>query len=120
MNSGRPRSPVLGAVSAAGARCLPQERGPSIYSYILESEAAMTTTAKVFKSGNSQAVRLPKEVRFPPQTHEVAIRREGRRIILEPLEAEEWPETFWEAFGGMPKGFSRPPQRRQARPEIEP
>lgn len=94
--------------------------GQSIYSYTLESEEAMTTTAKVFKSGNSQAVRLPKEVRFPPQTHEVAIRREGRRIILEPLEAEEWPETFWEAFGGMPKGFSRPPQRRQARPEIEP
>ncbi|HEY4563477.1 MAG TPA: type II toxin-antitoxin system VapB family antitoxin, partial [Thermoanaerobaculia bacterium] len=40
-------------------------------------------TAKVFQSGNSQAVRLPKELRFPPEVKEVAIRRQGDRLILE-------------------------------------
>lgn len=38
-------------------------------------------TAKVFWSGRSQAVRLPKEFRFDGD--EVRIRREGNRVILE-------------------------------------
>lgn len=43
--------------------------------------------AKVFWSGRSQAVRLPKEYRF--DASEVSIRREGKRVILEPVE-DEW------------------------------
>lgn len=43
--------------------------------------------AKVFWSGRSQAVRLPKEFRF--ETEEVSIRRHGQSIILEPL-AKDW------------------------------
>jgi antitoxin VapB len=38
--------------------------------------------AKVFWSGRSQAVRLPKAYRF--DTSEVTIRREGNTIVLEP------------------------------------
>lgn len=77
-------------------------------------------TAKVFKNGNSQAVRLPKELRFGPETHEVSIRREGEALVLEPLEREEWPETFWLAFGGMPEDFERPEQVRQEREALDP
>lgn len=40
-------------------------------------------TAKVFWSGRSQAVRLPKEYRF--EGDEVRIRRHGAAIILEPI-----------------------------------
>ncbi|MCF6108865.1 antitoxin [Mesorhizobium muleiense] len=43
--------------------------------------------AKVFWSGRSQAVRLPKEFRF--EIEEVSIRRQGRAVILEPL-AQDW------------------------------
>ncbi|MCY4306072.1 MAG: type II toxin-antitoxin system VapB family antitoxin [Aestuariivita sp.] len=42
----------------------------------------MTQVAKVFKSGNSQAVRLPKEFRF--SVEEVEVSREGNAIILRP------------------------------------
>ncbi|HEX2641362.1 MAG TPA: type II toxin-antitoxin system VapB family antitoxin, partial [Thermoanaerobaculia bacterium] len=49
------------------------------------------SVAKIFWSGNSQAVRLPREFRFPPDTQEVEIRREGDQIILEPTRSEEWP-----------------------------
>ncbi len=42
----------------------------------------MPQVAKVFKSGNSQAVRLPKEFRF--SVEEVEISREGDAIILRP------------------------------------
>ncbi|TIR26924.1 MAG: AbrB/MazE/SpoVT family DNA-binding domain-containing protein [Mesorhizobium sp.] len=43
--------------------------------------------AKVFWSGRSQAVRLPKEFRF--DTEEVSIRRHGQSVILEPI-AQDW------------------------------
>jgi len=44
-------------------------------------------TAKIFWSGRSQAVRLPKNFRF--EGHEVRIRRHGNAVILEPL-ADNW------------------------------
>ena len=47
----------------------------------------MATTAKVFWSGRSQAVRLPKAFRF--EGNEVRVRREGKAVILEPIE-DEW------------------------------
>jgi len=43
--------------------------------------------AKIFWSGRSQAVRLPKDFRF--QTEEVRIRRHGNAVILEPV-ATDW------------------------------
>jgi antitoxin VapB len=48
----------------------------------------MSTTgiAKIFKHGRSQAVRLPKEFRMPGT--EVRVRRVGRGVLLEPLEAQ--------------------------------
>lgn len=49
-------------------------------------------TAKVFMSGRSQAVRLPREFRFDCDT--VAIRRVGRHVILSP-KYESW-EDYWE------------------------
>jgi antitoxin VapB len=43
--------------------------------------------AKIFWSGRSQAVRLPKDFRFPGE--EVRIRRHGSAVILEPV-PEDW------------------------------
>ena len=42
----------------------------------------MADRAKLFKTGGSQAVRLPRAYRFHGQT-EVLIKREGKRIVLE-------------------------------------
>ncbi|MGQ0677404.1 MAG: antitoxin [Rhodospirillales bacterium] len=48
------------------------------------------TTAKLFKSGRSQAVRLPREFRFKGK--EVRIRRYGMGVLLEPVKPDmkEW------------------------------
>ena len=46
--------------------------------------------AKVFMSGRSQAVRLPKEFRLPGK--EVRIRRVGNGLLLEPV--DELEEVF--------------------------
>ncbi len=77
-------------------------------------------TAKIFWSGNSQAVRLPKNFRFPAEADEVEIVREGERIVLTPVRREEWPEEFWQAFEGMPADFERPRQVAQRRESFEP
>ncbi len=47
--------------------------------------------ARVFMSGRSQAVRLPKEFRF--DTDRVAIRREGHHVVLSPL-FKDWDDYF--------------------------
>ena len=43
--------------------------------------------AKIFWSGRSQAVRLPKDFRF--DADEVRIRRHGAAVILEPM-SQDW------------------------------
>lgn len=63
-------------------------------------------TARVFRSGRSQAVRLPKEFRFDTET--VLVHREGSSVILEPN--HQWPEGYVESFAGLPDDFERPAQ----------
>ena len=43
-------------------------------------------TAKLFKTGRSQAVRLPKEFRF--KGDEVRISRHGSGVLLEPIDTD--------------------------------
>ncbi len=66
------------------------------------------TKAKLFTHGGSQAVRLPKEFRF--QGTEVRIRKEGDRVILEPVETD-WG-ALWEKIDSITdEPFpDRPPQ----------
>jgi antitoxin VapB len=53
---------------------------------------AMTRT-KLFQSNRSQALRLPKDVAFPPDVREVTILRDGNRRIVVPANAI-WEEFF--------------------------
>jgi len=62
--------------------------------------------ARVFKTGRSQAVRLPKEFRFDSDT--VLVHREGSAVVLEP--ARDWPAGWVESFAGVPDDFERPNQ----------
>jgi antitoxin VapB len=66
--------------------------------------------AKLFRNGGSQAVRLPKECRFPAGQREVLVRREGRRVIVEP--ADEWPAEFRACLGAWREAIPRPRQQR--------
>lgn len=53
----------------------------------------MSTVARLFINGGSQAVRLPKEFRF--EGEEVRVRRLGRGVVLEPMTASSWPADYW-------------------------
>jgi antitoxin VapB len=60
-----------------------------------------TATAKVFTSGNSQAIRLPKEFRL--DTDEVFISRSGNSLILTPR-MKSW-DGFAEGLSGFGDDF---------------
>jgi antitoxin VapB len=59
----------------------------------------MTETAKIFTSGRSQAVRLPKNFRFKGK--EVYIKKENGKVILSEKPQKTWAEIFKE-FKGDP------------------
>ncbi len=67
----------------------------------------MAMRAKLFQNGGSQAVRLPKECRFSDEPSEVLVEREGRRVILEPL--DQWSAEFVEILGAW--SWSEPLER---------
>ena len=75
-------------------------------------------TTKVFQSGNSQAIRLPKEFRLACDT--VTIRREGRRLIIEPV--ADWADRLYEVLHDFSDDFmaeGRDQPRPQERPGLE-
>jgi antitoxin VapB len=75
-------------------------------------------TAKVFWTGRSQAVRLPKEFRL--DVDEVNVRRHGEQLIFEP-KSDDWgwldrvAGSFSDDF--MAEGRGQP--EHQPRPELE-
>ena len=50
-------------------------------------------TARLFQSGRSQAVRLPKAVAFPEDVHQVDILKIGRSRVIVPL-GKRWDDLF--------------------------
>jgi len=66
----------------------------------------MTTT--LFTNGRSQAVRIPKELRF--EGKEVSIRRLGDGVLLMPVKASTWPEGFFDSIRIDDANFVRPDQ----------
>ncbi|WP_155309047.1 antitoxin [Desulfosarcina ovata] len=61
----------------------------------------MESVAKIFMNGRSQAVRLPKAFRF--EGSEVRIRKQGEKVILEPIKKTKWPDGFWDIFTPDPQ-----------------
>src|SRR5262249_12977138 len=75
--------------------------------YILGMEVEMADRAKLFKTGGSQAVRLPRAYRFAGQT-EVLVRRDGELVVLE--DARRTFSRRFMALAGSAKDFPYPPE----------
>lgn len=78
-------------------------------------------TAKVFWSGRSQAVRLPKEFRV--EGDEVRIHRQGSKIILEPIPKDwDWLGAWRAKHGAFDNDFIDAVNEevtQQERPELD-
>jgi antitoxin VapB len=75
-------------------------------------------TAKVFMSGRSQAVRLPKEYRF--KGDEVLIKRVGDAVVLLPR-THSW-DTLFQSLEQFEPGFRlerRQPKAQQKRAGLK-
>ena len=76
-------------------------------------------TAKIFTSGRSQAVRIPKEYRFGTEIHEVYVNKVGDALILTPMERIQ--EVYTHGLAGFTDDFmadGRPEQASTERPEM--
>ena len=75
-------------------------------------------TAKIFWTGRSQAIRLPKAFRF--NASEVRIRRQGNSVVLEPIATDwQWLDAL---IGPVDADFETAALSRdtpQARPELD-
>ena len=71
----------------------------------------MAATAKLFKNGRSQAVRLPREFRF--EGDRVSVRRSGRGLLVEPVftDVSAWFAELDRLASEllMPEGRQQPP-----------
>jgi antitoxin VapB len=87
-----------------------------IHFNVYTSERCTMSTARVFRSGNSQAVRLPKEFRF--DSEEVEIFRRGDEVVLR--EKTRDMQRAFQLLADLPDDFLRdgrndtPPQPRKA------
>lgn len=78
----------------------------------------MMNTAKIFWSGRSQAVRLPKDFRF--DTELVHIRRHGNSVILEPIsENWEWLDSLCKELDKDFISAASEQPEHQKRPNID-
>lgn len=75
-------------------------------------------TARLFQSGRSQAVRLPKEYRFVGT--EVVVKHFGNGVLLLPLD-DPW-QTLADGLAAFEPGFelSRQQPNEQMRDDIRP
>jgi virulence-associated protein VagC len=67
--------------------------------------------AKIFKSGNSYALRLPREM--VPNVSEVNIEKYGDRLIVNLHPKSGWDENFFRSIEIKDENFSRPDQGEQ-------
>ena len=78
--------------------------------------------AKIFQSGNSQAVRLPKDFRF--DVDEVEVSREGDAVILRPKpdKGRRWASLHAAVERGFSEDFmaeGREQPAEQDRPDLD-
>jgi virulence-associated protein VagC len=63
---------------------------------------------KVFKTGNSYAVRLPKSLYSGGETPVYVRKLDNGKLLIVPKGKKRWPSGFLESFGNIPDDFETP------------
>lgn len=75
-----------------------------------KSPPSAVMETKVFKTGNSYAVRLPKTI-YSGGEAPVYIKKLGNgEILIVPKRKRKWPTGLLESFGNVPSDFDTPPR----------
>lgn len=95
-----------------GCHCARRYTGVAYVRHMPRRAAPLASTqrsVRLFRNGRNQAVRIPRELELPGR--EATLRKEGSRLILEPLAA---PSLLAVLEGLEPLGDDLPPVPRPA------
>lgn len=73
---------------------------------------------KLFRSGNSQALRIPKELAFPADWNEVLIERQGDALVVRPVRRRTLSGVAGK-FASFPASFMAEGREPEAENERE-
>ena len=73
-----------------------------------ESEPGMVMETRVFKSGNSYAVRIPKPFYASGEASVYIKKLPGGKLLVSPRSKAAWPTGFFASFGDLPSDFEAP------------
>lgn len=76
----------------------------------VRARAVMET--RVFKSGNSYAVRLPKALYTGGEDPVYVRKLDDGRLVITPKRKRRWPSGFFDAFRALPDDFAAPARPR--------
>jgi virulence-associated protein VagC len=68
----------------------------------------MVMETRVFKSGNSYAVRIPKPLYASGEAAVYIKKLPGGKLLVTPRTKPCWPAGFFESFGDLPSDFEAP------------
>ena len=94
---------------------MPNPKKPS--STASPAKAVMET--RVFRSGNSFAVRLPKPIYSGGERAVYVTKLAGGELLIAPKSKRRWPAGFWSSFGTLPADFEAPPRPASSRAADE-
>jgi virulence-associated protein VagC len=72
---------------------------------------------RVFRSGNSYAVRLPKVLYSGGEAPVYVTKLEGGALLIAPKRKRRWPAAFFESFRNVPADFEPPARPKRSRAE---
>jgi len=73
-----------------------------------KSPPSAVMETKVFKTGNSYAVRLPKTIYSGGEAPVYVKKLNNGGILIVPKRKKKWPTGLLESFGNMPRDFEAP------------
>lgn len=83
-----------------------------------KSPPSAVMETKVFKTGNSYAVRLPKTIYSGGEAPVYVKKLAGGEILIVPKRKKKWPTGLLQSFGKMPSDFEAP-ERPPADPAAD-
>jgi len=72
---------------------------------------------RVFKAGNSYAVRLPKPLYMGGEAAVYVTKLDDGALLIAPKRKRRWPAAFFESFGKLPADFEAPERPKASRAE---
>jgi antitoxin component of MazEF toxin-antitoxin module len=81
------------------------------------AKAVMET--RVFKSGNSYAVRLPKPLYAGGEGSVYMKKLDNGKLLISPKGKAKWPVGFFESFGTLPDDFEAPERPKASAADDE-